>query len=63
LSRIRRLRSFGSDHFPLFTKLVYAAGRELNQEGLEADAADHSRAEKKLENEGIGKGDIPPGLL
>ncbi|MFO7605868.1 MAG: endonuclease/exonuclease/phosphatase family protein [Desulfurivibrionaceae bacterium] len=62
LSRIQRLRGFGSDHFPLFTKLVYAEGHELIQEGLEADAADLAWAEKKLETQGIGKSDIPPGF-
>lgn len=59
LSRIQRMGRFGSDHFPLFTKLVYAVGHELNQEGLEADAADHSWAEKKLETEEVDKSDIP----
>lgn len=50
LHSMQRLPGFGSDHFPLFTKLVYAAGKDINQESLEADANDHSWAEAKLEN-------------
>lgn len=46
LVSIRRLASFGSDHFPLLTELAYTPHRKEEQEGLEADAEDHARAAK-----------------
>lgn len=36
LSRIFPLRGVGSDHFALFTELVFEAKRNIHQSGLEA---------------------------
>lgn len=44
LVSIKRLSSFGSDHFPLLTELAYTPHRQDEQEGLEADVEDHARA-------------------
>lgn len=55
VSSIRRLRSFGSDHFPLFTELVFEAGRRNEQNGLTADSDDRAWADEKVENEGSPK--------
>lgn len=55
LKSVKRLPGFGSDHFALFTELVYEVGVDIDQEGLDADADDHSWAETKLENVNINK--------
>lgn len=44
LVSIKRLPTFGSDHFPLLTELAYTPHRQHEQEGLEADQEDHTRA-------------------
>ena len=49
VSVIKRLPSFGSDHFPLFTELSYEPARAQQQEGLSADADDEAMA-KEIEN-------------
>ncbi|MFZ0133780.1 MAG: endonuclease/exonuclease/phosphatase family protein [Desulfobacterales bacterium] len=62
LSSIRRLPAFGSDHFPLFTELVYEAGRGSEQHGLAADEDDVLWAKAKTDEEGVSKSDVPkPG--
>ncbi|MFZ0241758.1 MAG: endonuclease/exonuclease/phosphatase family protein [Desulfobacterales bacterium] len=62
LSNIRRLPAFGSDHFPLFTELVYDIDRGSEQNSLEADADDVAWAKEKTDDEGVGKSDVPvPG--
>ena len=45
LKSIRRLPSIGSDHFALFTKLVFTPKRAADQEGLQRTQADNERAE------------------
>lgn len=63
LSRIRRLRGFGSDHFALLTELVFEAGRDLQQSGLKADADDLTWAKVKADEQGVSKSDVPsPGM-
>lgn len=62
LSKIDRLRGFGSDHFALFTELVFKAGGGLEQNGLEADADDISWAKAKADDQQVSKNDVPqPG--
>jgi len=62
LSKICRLPGFGSDHFALLTELVYEAGRDIQQNGLDADADDLSRAKAKADDQGVSKSDVPqPG--
>ena len=53
LSSIRRLRKFGSDHFALFTELVYEIGRSVQQSGLEADQDDLAWAKAKADSQGV----------
>jgi endonuclease/exonuclease/phosphatase (EEP) superfamily protein YafD len=59
LSSIRRLRSFGSDHFALFTELVFENGRDVQQSGLDADQEDLAWAKAKADNQGVSKEDVP----
>jgi endonuclease/exonuclease/phosphatase (EEP) superfamily protein YafD len=58
LSKIKRLPGFGSDHFPLFCELVYAKDRKSEQNGLDADSDDLSRAQAKTDDESVSKKDI-----
>ncbi|WP_458525779.1 endonuclease/exonuclease/phosphatase family protein [Onishia taeanensis] len=59
---IQRLPSFGSDHFALFTELSYTPRRGANQEGLDADENDRSRARAIADNQDVSAGDVPrPG--
>lgn len=48
LSFIKRLPYFGSDHFPMLVELVYDETAGAHQEGLQADADDRAKAEKKI---------------
>ena len=62
LSSIRRLRGFGSDHFALLTELAFEARRDLQQNGLEADADNQARAKTKAENQNVSTSEVPqPG--
>jgi endonuclease/exonuclease/phosphatase (EEP) superfamily protein YafD len=62
LSGIRRLRGFGSDHFALFTELVFEGGGDSRQSGLQADQDDLDWARAKAENQSVSKDDVPrPG--
>lgn len=45
LVSIQRLAPFGSDHFALLTELAYTPHREDEQEALQPDAEDQSRAD------------------
>lgn len=51
LSFIKRLPSFGSDHFPVLVELVYDEPAGASQEGLVADAADEALGEEKIAEE------------
>ncbi len=62
LRSIERLPSIGSDHFPLFTVLLYTPTEGADQEGFEADSADRSRARSKVEEKDARQADVPrPG--
>lgn len=62
LSKIDRLRGFGSDHFALLTELIFDAEREVQQHGLEADTDDLSWAKAKADDQRVSKNDVPqPG--
>ncbi|MFC4932874.1 endonuclease/exonuclease/phosphatase family protein [Massilia sp. GCM10023247] len=58
LSFIRRLPSFGSDHFPVLVELVYDRARGAEQEGLTADQEDHALAEEKIAAEPVTVDDV-----
>jgi endonuclease/exonuclease/phosphatase (EEP) superfamily protein YafD len=59
---IKRLPSIGSDHFPLFTKLVYEPVEGLNQEGLTASVEDERQASMVSNKMGVSKSDVPAPL-
>ena len=62
LSKICRLPGFGSDHFALLTELALEPGGGISQDGLDADADDRLRAKAKVDDQGVGKKDVPrPG--
>jgi hypothetical protein len=64
LSRICRLRGFGSDHFALFTELVFESGRDVQQNGLDANEEDLDWARDKADEHGVSKNDVPqPGSI
>ena len=45
VAQIKRLPSIGSDHFPLFTRLVYSPKSSDGQEGLDIEAGDKELAD------------------
>jgi endonuclease/exonuclease/phosphatase (EEP) superfamily protein YafD len=51
LSFIKRLPSFGSDHFPVLVELVYDTASGMRQEGLQADESDKALAQEKIAEE------------
>lgn len=59
LKDIRRLPSIGSDHFALFTTLVYTPVQGDDQEGLKASRADHDEAEAVCKEKGVSSKDAP----
>jgi endonuclease/exonuclease/phosphatase (EEP) superfamily protein YafD len=58
LSLIRRLPSFGSDHFPMLVELTYDKARGAGQEGLEADQEDQELADEKIGAEDVDVDDV-----
>jgi endonuclease/exonuclease/phosphatase (EEP) superfamily protein YafD len=58
LSLIRRLPSFGSDHFPMLVELTYDRATGAQQEGLVADQEDHQIAEEKIAAEPVSVDDV-----
>lgn len=58
LSFIKRLPSFGSDHFAVLVELTYDRARGADQQGLEADADDLALAEKKIDAEPVEVSDV-----
>jgi endonuclease/exonuclease/phosphatase (EEP) superfamily protein YafD len=58
LGFIRRLPSFGSDHFAMLVELVYDRARGEDQEGLEADQEDLALAEEKIAAEPVTVDDV-----
>ncbi|MDO6561831.1 endonuclease/exonuclease/phosphatase family protein [Amphritea sp. 1_MG-2023] len=62
LISIQRLPSIGSDHFSLFTKLLFMPQHGEDQAGLEADDADHEWSEEIVEKQNVSQHDVPePG--
>ncbi len=62
LMSIQRLPSIGSDHFSLLTKLLFVPQHGEDQEGLQADNADHEWSEEIAEEQKVNKYDVPePG--
>ncbi len=49
LIRLERLKSIGSDHFPVFAELQFEPEAEALQEAPEAHAEDHQEAKEKIE--------------
>jgi endonuclease/exonuclease/phosphatase (EEP) superfamily protein YafD len=48
LAEMARLPAFGSDHFPVYARLVLEAGAQARQDEVEADADDVEQAEEKI---------------
>ena len=59
VKHIQRLPSIGSDHFSLFTKLVYEPAEYTNQEGLTATREDHAEAKRVAQEKDVSKNDVP----
>ena len=59
LKNIKRLKSFGSDHFALFTELVLDAGQNNQHNGLNVDSEDKAWAKAKASNQNVSKNDVP----
>ena len=60
---IRRLPSFGSDHFALLTQLIFTESRHNDSDSvLEADQEDKSLAREKMNSEQVNEKEVPkPG--
>ena len=58
LSFIRRLPTFGSDHFPVLVELTYDSARGAEQHGLVPDAEDEALAEEKIAAEPVTEADV-----
>lgn len=59
---IERLPSIGSDHFALYTELVYTPCNTDNEQGLDANADDKQWADDVVEVQEVSKHDVPnPG--
>lgn len=54
VSLIRRLPSFGSDHFPMLVELVHDVPAGASQKGLDATSADRAEANEKIAEETDG---------
>lgn len=62
LVSLRRLPSIGSDHFPIFSKLVLSPQPHAAARGLEADSADEALADDIVEAQCVSARDVPaPG--
>jgi len=59
VKNIQRLPSIGSDHFSLFTVLVYDPVNGEKQEGLTANGTDHEQAKIVSKRKGVSKQDVP----
>jgi hypothetical protein len=58
LSRICRLRGFGSDLFALFTELVLEVGRDDQESHLRANKDDLAWAKEKADEQSVSKKDV-----
>lgn len=59
VKEMRRLPSIGSDHFSLYTVLVYDPVEGESQEGLSANRGDRMQAKKLSEEKSVRKRDVP----
>ena len=59
IRKIKRLPSIGSDHFSLFTVLVFNAGEVKQQEGINANEQDCQVAEEIIAAQAVSKNDVP----
>lgn len=59
VKHIQRLPSIGSDHFPLFTVLVYEPAQADTQQGLEANDEERTRAKNISAEKDMSKDDVP----
>jgi endonuclease/exonuclease/phosphatase (EEP) superfamily protein YafD len=59
VKRILRLPSIGSDHFPLFTELVYNPVRGSEQNGIQTDSEDRKQAKIISDEKDVSKADVP----
>lgn len=58
VKNIQRLPSIGSDHFSLFTVLVYEPDESVNQEGLMANGEEQAEAKRLSAEKGVSKDDV-----
>jgi endonuclease/exonuclease/phosphatase (EEP) superfamily protein YafD len=59
---LRRLPGFGSDHFALFSRLVYQGSQVEGQNGLDAASGDEAWADEKVQQHDLDVQDVPePG--
>lgn len=56
---IQRLSSIGSDHFALFTVLVYEVAEKTSQDGLSTQPQDHIEASIISNKKGVDKSEVP----
>lgn len=59
LIQMRRLPSFGSDHFPVMIELQYHPSNPHQQEGLQADAQDREEVAELLDEQNASPDDVP----
>ncbi|WP_286272482.1 endonuclease/exonuclease/phosphatase family protein [Thalassotalea hakodatensis] len=59
LNFIKRLPAFGSDHFPLLTKLTYMPKRAVEQSGIDPDVDDLNRSKEIVNEESVSKENVP----
>jgi endonuclease/exonuclease/phosphatase (EEP) superfamily protein YafD len=59
LKSIQRLPPIGSDHFALFTTLMFTPVPDEDQDGLNANKTDHEKAKKISAEMGVSKNDVP----
>jgi endonuclease/exonuclease/phosphatase (EEP) superfamily protein YafD len=59
VKKIQRLPAIGSDHFPLFTVLVYDPAGRVIQDGLKADREDYVQARVISNKADVTKNDVP----
>ncbi len=62
LNSIKRLPSFGSDHFALLTSLTYSPTKGANQNGLDSETSDREWSKKIAEEQSVSEENVPePG--
>lgn len=56
--RLARLKSCGSDHFPMLVELGLGESAVQEQEGIDADAGDHAEAQDKMQEESVSSRNV-----